>query len=53
VERYDIATNTWTAVADMLEDRCSSCAVCIESEGPTEEQDLFDSLITKASTQRA
>jgi hypothetical protein len=53
VERYDIATNTWTSVVDMLEDRYSSCAVCIECEGPTEEQDLFDSLITKTSTQRA
>jgi hypothetical protein len=48
VERYDVATNTWTAVADMLEGRRSLGAFCIESEGPNEEQDLFDSLIAKA-----
>jgi hypothetical protein len=53
VERYDVATNTWTQVADMLEERRSFHAVCIPSAGPTEEQDLFDSLIAKALTQRA
>jgi hypothetical protein len=52
VERYDVATNTWTQVADMLEKRRSFRAVCIESGGPTDEQDLFDSLIAKALTQR-
>jgi N-acetylneuraminic acid mutarotase len=53
VERYDIATNTWTAVADMLEGRHFFHAVCIESEGPTayEDQDLLDSLIAKALIQ--
>jgi hypothetical protein len=40
VERYNMATNTWTPV------------FCIEAEGLAEEQDLFDSLITKALTQR-
>jgi hypothetical protein len=49
VERYDAATDTWTAVADMLEGRHSFCAVTIGSAGPAEEQDLFDSLILKAS----
>jgi N-acetylneuraminic acid mutarotase len=53
MERYDVATNSWTVVADMLEGRNHFCAVCIESASPTEEQDLFDSLITKALTQRA
>jgi hypothetical protein len=54
VERYDVATNTWTPVADMLEGRRDFGAVliCIESEGPAEEYDLFDSLIAKALTQR-
>jgi hypothetical protein len=49
VERYDVATNTWTVVADMLETRNSLGAVTIGSAGPAEEQDLFDSLIDKAS----
>ena len=48
VERYDAATNTWTAVADMLEGRHFFSGVTIGSEGPAEDQDLFDSLITKA-----
>jgi hypothetical protein len=52
VERYDMANDIWTPVADMLEGRRFFHAVCIESEGPAEEQDLFDSLITKALTQR-
>jgi hypothetical protein len=52
VERYDIANETWTPVANMLEGRRCFNAVCIESEGPAGEQDLFDSLITKALTQR-
>jgi hypothetical protein len=51
VERYDVATNIWTAVADMLEVRQYFCVVCIESKGPAEEQDLFDSLIAKVLTQ--
>jgi hypothetical protein len=49
VERYDVVNNTWTAVADMLQGRYSFRAVTIGSTGPAEEQDLFDSLITKAS----
>jgi hypothetical protein len=46
VERYDVASNTWTSVADMLQAHVYPCAV---TTGPAEEQDLFDSLITKAS----
>jgi N-acetylneuraminic acid mutarotase len=52
VERYDVATNTWTELANMLTERCCFRAVCIESDGPTEEQDLFDSLIVKSVIQR-
>jgi hypothetical protein len=52
MERYDVAANTWTVVAEMLEGRSLSRAICIKPEGPTEEQDLFDSLIAKALTQR-
>jgi hypothetical protein len=48
VERYDVATDTWTAVADMLEGRYSIGAVTIGSADPAEEQDLFDSLIANA-----
>jgi N-acetylneuraminic acid mutarotase len=47
VERYDVASNSWTAVADMLQVRYACGAVTIASEGPAEEQDLFDSLIEK------
>jgi uncharacterized repeat protein (TIGR03803 family) len=50
VERYDVATNTWTVVENMLEKRTNFQAVCIESTGPTAEQDPFDSLIAKALT---
>jgi hypothetical protein len=49
VERYDAATDTWTAVADMLEGRHSFAAVTIGSTGPAEEPNLFDSLIDKVS----
>jgi hypothetical protein len=52
IERYDAASNTWTAVADMLEGRRWFSAVTIGSAGPAEEQDLFDSLIAKASSGR-
>jgi N-acetylneuraminic acid mutarotase len=48
VERYDEVTDTWTAVADMLEGRVSFCAVTIGSADSAEDQDLFDSLIAKA-----
>jgi hypothetical protein len=51
-ERYDVVTNTWTVVADMLKGRSFISAVCIESEDPATEQDLFESLIAKALTQR-
>jgi hypothetical protein len=47
VERYDAATDTWTAVASMLEARLTFGAVTIGSVGLAEEQDLFDSLIDK------
>jgi hypothetical protein len=54
VERYDVASNTWTAdaLANMLEGRLYSKAVIIGAACPAEEQDLFDSLIVKASIQR-
>jgi hypothetical protein len=48
VECHDVATDTWTSVADMLEGRSLFNAVTIESAGPAEEQDLFDTLIAKA-----
>jgi hypothetical protein len=48
VERYDVFTDTWTAVTDMLESRLSFCAVTIGPADPSEDQDLFDSLIAKA-----
>jgi hypothetical protein len=47
VERYDVANDTWTAVADMLEGRLAYSAVAIGCVGLAEEQDLFDSLIDK------
>jgi N-acetylneuraminic acid mutarotase len=49
-ERYDISTDTWTAVTDMLEGRISFCAIATGSVGPAEELNLFDSLIAQAST---
>jgi hypothetical protein len=48
VERYDVTSNTWTFMADLLEGRRFLGAVTIGSAGPAEEQDLFDSLIAKA-----
>jgi N-acetylneuraminic acid mutarotase len=51
VERYDVTNDTWTAMADMLKRRHDFGAVTIVSTGPTEEQDLFDSLIAKATRQ--
>jgi hypothetical protein len=49
--RSSVASNTWTAVADLLEEEENFliCAVTIGAVGPAEEQDLFDSLIAKAS----
>jgi hypothetical protein len=49
VERYDVASNTWEAVANMLEGRVYFHAVTIGTAGPTEEQNLFDSIIAKVS----
>jgi hypothetical protein len=50
VIQSSVASNTWTAVIDMLEGRHHFGAVTFES--PAEEQDLFDSLIAKASSGR-
>jgi hypothetical protein len=47
-----VATDTWTAMADMLEGRYASGTVTIGSSGPGEEQDLFDSLIAKIASSR-
>jgi hypothetical protein len=52
VERYDVATNTWTAMADMLTSRVHFCAVTMGSADPAEDQDLFDTLIAKAIRER-
>jgi hypothetical protein len=49
VERYDVATDTWTAMVDMLDGRADFCAVTIASVDPAEEEVLFDSLIAKAT----
>jgi hypothetical protein len=49
VGRYNVDTNTWTAVADMLEVRCAVCSVTIEFAGPAKEEDLFDKLIATAN----
>jgi hypothetical protein len=52
VQCYNVVSNTWADVADMLGGRHHFCAVAIESVGPAEELDLFDSLIAKASRGR-
>jgi hypothetical protein len=52
VERYDMASDTWTAVANMLESRMYFAAVTFASTGSDEELDLFDTLIVKASRER-
>jgi hypothetical protein len=52
VERYDEASNAWTAMTNMLEGRRYFCAITIGSAGPAEDQDLFNSLIVKASMRR-
>jgi N-acetylneuraminic acid mutarotase len=52
MERYDVASNTWAAVANMHDGREVFGAVTIRSAGSVEEQDLFDSLIAKASSGR-
>jgi hypothetical protein len=48
VERYNVSTDTWTAMVDMLEGRDCFATVTIGYE----EQDLFDTLIAKASPPR-
>jgi hypothetical protein len=53
VERYDIATDTWTVMADMLEGRAFFGAVTIQPAGPAEEQDLLDALVTQATRHHA
>jgi predicted kinase len=52
VERYDVATDAWTAVANMLKGRVNSGAVTIWSADSAEDRDLFDSLIGKAARER-
>jgi hypothetical protein len=51
MERYDVASNAWTAVAYMLEGRECFGAATIGLASPTKGQDLFDSLIATASRQ--
>jgi hypothetical protein len=41
-ERYDVASDTWTAMADMLNGREFLCAVTIGAVELAEDQDLFD-----------
>jgi hypothetical protein len=48
VERYDVASDTWTAIGDMSEARHFFGAVAIGCVDPIEVQDLFDSLIAEA-----
>jgi hypothetical protein len=50
MERYDIASNTWMAMADMLVGRQFFGFATIVHDGTAEEQDLFDSLIVKTSS---
>jgi hypothetical protein len=49
VERYDVATDTWTAVSNMLGGRATFRAITCGSANPAKDQDLFDSLIAKAA----
>jgi hypothetical protein len=51
-ERYDVITDTWTFVADLLEGRVNFCTVTIGCVDPAEEQDLFDSLVAKFTRER-
>jgi N-acetylneuraminic acid mutarotase len=54
MERYDPATDTWAHVANMLEGRQHFKVVTAVGSAtrpsPAEEQDLFDSLIARASS---
>jgi hypothetical protein len=52
VERYELNSDTWAYVTHMLEGRRFFGSVTIGSSGPTEEQDLFNALITKVIRQR-
>jgi hypothetical protein len=49
VKRYDVVSNTWIALGDMLEGRWSFCTVNIDCEGSAAEQNIYDALIAKAS----
>jgi hypothetical protein len=51
-EIYDMIADTWAMVAGMLERRKNFCAVAVGHADPAEEQDLFDSLITRKSQKR-
>jgi hypothetical protein len=51
IERYDVATDTWTAMTDLPHGWIACNAIGIES-CPAEEQDLFDSLIAQAAARR-
>jgi N-acetylneuraminic acid mutarotase len=53
VERYDVATDTWTDMADMLEGRKFFGAATIQPAGPADGQSLFDALITQATHHHA
>jgi hypothetical protein len=49
VERYDVATDSWTVMADMLEGRSFFRAATIQPPVPAEKQDLFDALMTQVT----
>jgi N-acetylneuraminic acid mutarotase len=49
VDRYDVDNDSWTRVANIAWNRSHFAVATIVSAGPAEEQDLFDSLIAKAS----
>jgi N-acetylneuraminic acid mutarotase len=50
--RYEVMTDTWTPVSDMLEGRQCSGAVTIGVSDPVEEeQNLFNALIDKATSE--
>jgi hypothetical protein len=50
VVRNNVVTDTWSALANMLEGQSYNCAVTIGSTGQPEEQNLFDVLLAKAAT---
>ena len=54
VERYDVVTDKWTDVGNILEARRGFCAVTVQAL-PTlvEEADLFDVLIAKSTREHA